>query len=42
MDDKFVSIFSRYESVLNFGFTERDATPPGWGKSTQIKKEEKK
>jgi hypothetical protein len=32
MEDKFKSKFTQYASVLNLGFTERDATPPNYEK----------
>lgn len=30
--ERFQSKFTQYASVLNLGFTDRDATPPNWEK----------
>jgi hypothetical protein len=41
MEQKFKSKFDKYESVLNFGFTDRDATPPDWERRRKPIKKQK-
>jgi hypothetical protein len=38
--ERFKSKFDKYESVLNFGFTDRDATPPNWERRKPINQKE--